>query len=96
MGTHGVNNADAGYVTHRDGVITSITSHHVSGSMDLHLIESGVVTQTIAEFNGLSAGANILEPLSIEIPGNELLQLYLANTTNVFDPVVAVEIAWRL
>jgi hypothetical protein len=96
LGVHGVNNANAGYVTHRDGMITSITSHHDVGTMDLHVTESGVVTQTIAEFNGLASGDNILEPLSIEVPGNELLQLYLANTGNVKDAVVAVEIAWRL
>jgi hypothetical protein len=96
LGVHGVNNANAGYVTHRHGMITSISSHHETGTMDLHVTESGLFNQTIAEFNGLAAGDNILEPLSIEVPGNELLQLYLSNTGNVKDPVVAVEIAWRL
>jgi len=96
LGIHGVLNSDAGYVIQRGGYITSITSHHKSGIMDLHVVESGTYTSTLAEFNGLAAGDNIFAPLSIEVPGNELLQLYLANTTNVLDPVVVVEVAWRL
>ncbi len=95
LGVNGITNSNAGYVLPRPGTITASTSHHTSGVADYHIILDGDIGSPIATNSGISPGPTHKPSQNIDVPSGTLIQIFMNNTGNAFDPTGLIEVAWR-
>jgi hypothetical protein len=96
LGFNGIKNTGVGWLMPRDATITNITTEHDFGDMLLDIVVDGNIGTPLISFTTLSAGPNELGPQDADLAEGETLQVYLSNTSNVRDPIVWIELAWRL
>ncbi len=85
---------NSGYRMDEDMVITKITGQFdSSGTADLHIRKNDAVTN-IATLSINAATGGGTEPM-VSINADDFLQSYCENSSNVSDPVVIVELAYR-
>ena len=95
FGTGMLYSNNSGYRLSRSATIVSITGQlDASGACDIRIRRNGVATN-IATLNISSAIGNSDTTLNVDLNANDYLQSYLESVSNVQDPVVVVEVAWK-
>jgi hypothetical protein len=95
LGVNGITNSNAGYVLPRLATLTATSSHHSDGIADYHVVISGNIDFPVQEVNGLAPGSHWFER-NVDLPSGTLIQVYMNNAGNAFDPSGFLEVAWRL
>lgn len=86
----------AGWVMPRNGTITSVTLHFVSGPNKQFQIRLNSNTTPIQTYN-IAASTPTVSIENIDVAANDRLQVFVGSAGSAaYDPTVSVEVAWRL